>query len=132
MSRYGRKTIHRKKDNEITEKERDLLRRQIFDHAHTLAEELNLRLLLREESDDWREDALLKGILALAGEKQLWWDLCVTQHILFVECVTVTGIVFPAVREGFLHRLKTAFGRLFRRLRTLLPIKSGNRPITNK
>lgn len=114
------------------QKEEEHIRQQILAHAQSLAGEMNLRMLLWEDDAMWEKDVLFKDILAMAGERELWWRLCVPQRMLFVESVTVTDIVFPERRAGFFHRLGEILMRLFGWLRALLPMKSGNRPITNK
>lgn len=80
------------------------IRMQILAHAQSLAEEMNLRMLLQGD---------------------------IPQHVLFVESVTVTDIVFPETRVGFFRSLGRSLMRLLYWLRTLLPMRSGNRPSTN-
>ena len=95
----------RRKNKKSSEEEKERIRQQILTHADTLADEMNLRLLL--------------------------WDT-IDPGSLFVECVTVTAIVFPERKVGLFNRMKKALGWLLHGLRALLPVKSGNRPITNK
>lgn len=126
-----KKTCSRRRKEKMREEE-ERIRLQILAHAQSLAEEMNLRMFLKEDGVLWEKDALLKEIPATAGEKGSWGRLYDPPRALFVESVTVTDIVFPERRVGFFRKIGRIFMRLLRRLRTLLPMKSGNRPITNK
>ena len=82
-----------------TKEANEYFRRQILNHADTLAEEMNLRLFLCEES-------------------------VLPQRVLFVESATVTDIVFPHGKTGIFGRMGRAIRRLFGRLCALLPKKN--------
>ena len=88
------KSYSRRRKERMQEQE-NYIRMQILAHAQSLAEEMNLRMLLQRD---------------------------IPQHVLFVESVTVTDIVFPETREGFLRSLGRSLMRLLYWLRTLLPI----------
>lgn len=80
---------HRKGSSQMDQQEleRELLRQEILFHARSLAEEMNLRLLLDGEPNPVGED-----------------------DVLFVESVTVTSIVYPVKRKrNFFSRIKSFF-----------------------
>lgn len=105
----------------------DDIRQRVLVHAGTLAGEMNFRLLFQRGDAALGDDPLLRGILSLAGEPDLWRELCDPQRVLFVESVTVTDIAFPVgkkkglqkpkkvKKQGFLSRICSLLPRFDRR-----------------
>ncbi len=74
--------------------EQEWFRREICRHAGGLAAEMNLRLLLDEET----------------GSADVWRELCDPDTILFVEDIIITDICYPEkVRKPAFLRLKLRY-----------------------
>ncbi len=82
--------------------EQEWFRKEIYRHADGLAAEMNLRLLLDEET----------------GSADVWRELCGHDMLLFVEDIAITDICYPkaARKPSFLRqKLRYWLGRIKQR-----------------
>lgn len=91
MKDKKKKRSAKQREQEIRQEKEDM-RREILLHARTLADEINLRMLMEIEAEE----------------------------MLFVECITVTQIHFPDSRKNILKRIAAWLRKTWERFRNTL------------
>lgn len=86
-----KRSVGKHREQDIRQEKEDMCR-EILLHARTLADEINLRMLMETEAEE----------------------------MLFVECITVTQIHFPDSRKNILKRIAAWLRQIWERFRNTL------------
>jgi len=91
----------KQKERKTAEKEttclnlnREQMEQEIRNHAAGLKEELNLRSVCQGGRSEIVDDSVLREMLRLSGNADLWAELSAPGNILWVDDIEITGITY--------------------------------------